>query len=290
MAIPTAPTITSIVEDALREVYGHEASSDEMTLGRQWLNKAKNHIAGKKPWHPLEETQVLIPNAYEQRITDTTSFQQMLEVTFYDGTVKGTAQTGTISQITLASDETISEGSAKGKPIFYTGGTGKSQMSRIISYDISTKIAVFSPSVTIAADSSTTYMIADYQHQLTFIEDQAINPIAANAYPTMFSHYNNEFYLDSIPDDSTYAIILKFLVSINNVDLDSTRHANILSSWENALWNGVYWRGLRKLDDSAWKDAFALYNESVRELMIRDKRSLNPRDSKITRQIGGMPR
>lgn len=73
--------------------------------------------------------------------------------------VTGTAQAGSVSQITLAAGASAVDNAYRGMKIDATGGTGSGQSAIIKSYNGTTKIAVFVDAVTVAFSGTTTYSI-----------------------------------------------------------------------------------------------------------------------------------
>lgn len=291
MALPIVQTKRTIIIEGMRKALGRVPDADAIIIAEnEWFEEIKDDIFQRKDWKLLEETKVVITTAYEQIIAAPSDFSKLIEVTFYDGGQKGTAQDGTLGSITLSASEAITEGSAKGSLVFKTGGTGKAEMSRITSYSESTKIAGVSPDFETVADATTTYMIATVAKDLHFIPNEVFRDVTAIGYPSRITSYGNEFYLDAIPDLSTYAIIFKYLVSIDQVDLDSTKHLRILAKMKNALKAGIYMRTLDSLNDDRASRALKTYESIVLKLMIDDSRSRRQRNNNYFKPVGGMPR
>ncbi len=267
MAIPTAKTAKEIVIEGLKK-FNSNPSVELITRATDyWLEEIKIAIASKLEWNILESTKVIIPSIYNQRIADPTDFESIQDVTFYDGGTKGTMQSATSSGITLASGD--GNDSHLGRPIFITSGDAKGESSRIIS--ISGDVAGIAPNwgtTPINGD----YMIADYDHQLKYVPKSSIWKTSTNGYPWYIAYYNGEFYLDSIPDKSTYAIVLDLTIKIQQLDLEDPKYTILLSEWRNALDAGIHWKVRDWIGDSQANKKFELFNNAIRDLAGQDSR------------------
>jgi len=273
MVAPTTPTVDSICMEALRRAGYEDISASLLSRAKEeWLEEVKIDIASRKDWRTLEIKSALISSANIQKYPYPSGAQKILDIRFYDGEAKGTVQTGTDSSITLASDETISEEIAEGKLIFITGGTGKSQYSRIIDYDEDTKIATISPSWTTIPDNTSTYMIATIERSLSFRSYKTIKAIASTGYPSLYGFYDEEIYFAPIPDDSTYAFLIKYLADVTLLDLDSPDHSRLLREWRPALILGVCSKALHNNDDAQEIDVIRKYERAIGNLMFEDTR------------------
>lgn len=292
MAIPTAPTATSIVTEALNSagiISSVEVSSLLTRATDEWLEEVKNKIAGRPvDWKILEKETVKIPDAYVQNFAIPTDCEKVLEVTFYDGSTKGTMQTAAAGTITLASDEDVSEDDAKGKLIFITSGNAKNEKSRITAYDTSTKIATISPNWA-TTPASGDYMISDFEQDLTFLPNESIQRVASSGYPTAISEFNGQFYLNNVPDKGTYALIIKYKINIKKLDLTDSKYTDVLSEWRNALMYGVCQKAAFNNDDDKYKTAQYEYNSEVKRLMVENQRKRTQRNNNRVLPIGGMP-
>jgi hypothetical protein len=289
MALPTTQTATLIVTEALNKAGVSNPSSVRITRFIDFaLEEIKNDLFQRKDWKLYEDTKVLIPDAYVQRIADPTDFQKMLQVKFYDGTHKGTMQTATASTIDLEADEDITEEGIKGKLVFMTSGNAKAESSRVVSYNESTMQAGIKPNWG-TTPTSGGYMVADIEKELVYLPNESIAAVAATGYPSVISFFDKEFYLDVVPDKSTYAIMMKFLVAVHQLDLTSTRYTTLLTEWRTALVAGVYWKVLLDDDDDRAKGAEVQYERSVLKLKQQDARNRRQRGNSFIRPIGGMP-
>lgn len=290
MAIPTTPTAITIVTEAL--IQADEGDSPPSALITRatnfWLEEIKNKIAGKKNWKILETTIASIPDIHFNKITVPADYQKLIKATFYDGSTKDTLQTATSSTIDLASDEDITEDNAKGRLIFITSGNAKAEKARIVTYNETTKQAGISPDWG-TTPSSGDYMIADFEKELEYFPNEAIPSINSAGVPSAISYYDGEFYLDVVPDKSTYAIVFKYVLAIQKVDLTNSRYGNILSDWRVPLLNGVLRKALFNNNNEKYAESKKLEDESILLLMKQDGRKNLQRTNQAVRSAGGLP-
>ena len=181
MAVPTTQTATLIVTEALNKAtYSNPAAALITRATNFWLEEIKHDISQRKDWKLYEETKVLIPDAYAQRIADPVDFHKCLEARFYNGAIKDTLQTAGSGTITLAAG--TGNSSMEGKPIFITDGNAKGQMTRIVS--ISGDVASVSPNWG-TTPSSGTYMIADTERTLAYVPFEEIEVVTGTGTPTL---------------------------------------------------------------------------------------------------------
>lgn len=291
MAIPTAPTATSVVTEGLKMAGIANPSNPLITRATgEWLERTKNFIARKKSgtWKILEKSQVIIPDIYLQKISVPTDFKDIVEVTFYDGATKGTMQTATASTIDLSSTEDISEANAKGRLIFITSGNAKAETSRIVSYNESTKQAGISPDWS-TIPTSGDYMISDYESDLTYLPNETIPTVVPAGYPSCITIYNSEFYLDVVPDKSSYALIVKYRIAIQKLDLTDSKYSNILSAWRDVLEQGICREKLFDDDNNKYTAADARFKLGVRDLMKDDAKEQQAISRRSLNHGGGLP-
>jgi len=268
MAIPVAPTANSIVLEGLHK-FDSNPSVDLIARATDfWLEEVKNSIASKLEWDVLESTKVIIPSIYLQKITAPTNFESIQDVTFYDGGTRGTLQAATSNNITLA----VGDGndSHLGRLLFITSGNAKAEMVRIVS--ILGDIAEISPDFTVTPTSGT-YMIADHDHKLEYVSKSKIWKTSTNGHPWHIAYYNREFYLDRIPDKSTYAISIDFTIKIQQLDLTDSRYSTLLSEWRTALDAGIYWKMLDLVGDDQANKQFKLFEIAISDLARQNFRS-----------------
>ncbi len=289
MALST-PTATTICTAAFKLSGVKSPTNPQLTQAEdEWFELVLLDIASRKNWDKLQDTKIAILNGYEQRFPVPVDFENMLEITFYDGTHKGTAQAGSSSNITLEATEDILENEAKGKQIFITGGTGKGGMARIIAYNETTKIASISPNWVVAPDSTSGYMIADLEKDLNYQEPGPLKIVTSTGSAVNATYFDKEFYFDPIPDQDTYAVIMRFMAHISEIDTSSSRYADILKKWRNALVNGVRVYILKDKDDKRVKEAKKDFEISILLLKGQANRKKWQGSKSYASNLGGMP-
>ncbi len=289
MAIPTAPTLDSIVIEALRKANSME---NYQRAKIEWIEEIKRDIAGRKDWKSLEATTVLIPTAYKQSVVLPTDFGKPVKVLFHSGERTGTSPTSAngVGFILLAAAETISEADAKGKLVFVYSGTGSKQVSRIVDYSATTKLATVSPSWTTAPNDGTSkYMISDFERELSYTPWEDIDLNVKTGKPELFAIYEGSIYANAVPDVSTYAMVVDYLVDISLIDATGTKATELHREWRNALLFGIEFRAYVEKGDARQGFAFQQYETAIARIAGEDARSRRTRRSAALKSIGGLP-
>ena len=127
MASPVDPTATSIVTEGLRHALsGQIPTPGDIVRGKDWLEEVKNDIVRKeKRLRSLYFTSADILTEGISLYSNPSDYGSDLTFTLMSGETTGTAQAGTASSLTLASDEGITEANILGKELLITGGTGE---------------------------------------------------------------------------------------------------------------------------------------------------------------------
>jgi hypothetical protein len=285
-----APTATTIVTEAYKLAGVSSPSAAEITRAEdEWLQLVLEDIASRRDWEILKGTKISIVNAFEQRLSVPVDFENMREIKFYDGTHKDAAQGGSSSSITLAADEDIIESDAKGKQIFITGGTGVRGMARIVSYSESSKIAGIAPNWAINPVNGSTYMIANLERSLDYTQVEDFKIVTANGSTIRVSIYDDELYFDPIPDVATYAVVMRYMSNITQIDTSGTRYSNILTKWRTALTMGVKKFARENEDDKRIVASEKDYEKAIVSLRRQGNRKRWSRHNSFVANRGGMP-
>ena len=289
MAVPTVPTISSIVTEGFRRAGIASPNVTQLARGEdEWFAEIMRDMMDAKRWKPIESTQVVIPTAYQQAYTVPSPLIRILSMRFFDGDHKGTVDTAISAAITLGSGDAIGNG-VLGRKFFTTGGTGSGQVRRILS--VSGQTVTVDTAFTTSLSTDTTYMIADWEQELVGpqlgVQRTATRGVGA---PSMrWEEFEGEFLLDPIPDKSTYALEVRGQVDLALVDETATRYTRLLREWRPALVAGVRWKCLEDLDDAQMDAAEANYQRRKMACMIADSRNRRTQTG-FGFMIGGLPR
>lgn len=278
MPVPSAPTIAQLVSEGLNK--GGESSPSSSLTTRatdQWVEEIKNDI-----WNLCKKPKLLHITAYgvfyrgQSKYSNPSDFSSDLTLTILDGSVRGTAQAGTVSSITLAADDPSSDTSIVGKEIMILAGTGQASWSQVISFDSSTKIATVTPNFSTAPSSDSTYMIIDQEYPVesrpVFQRDDIRRRPEVGIATEFFSIGDEdygEFILNKAPDRVVGAR-LRYYANIMRIDTDSQLYSTILQRWRQIFVNGIKFKKLDDEDDDGAPSAFSEYQNSLRTLINRE--------------------
>lgn len=278
MSIPSAPTLRQLVIEGLNK--GGEGDPSSSLISRAetyWVEEIKNDI-----WTLCKKLKLLHITAYgifnqgQSKYSNPTDFSSDLSLTILDGSVRGTAQGGTVSTITLASDDVSTQDSIIGKEIIILSGTGTASWSQVISYDSSTKVATVSPNFTTAPASGSGYMVIDREYPVSprpvFQKDELYQSpqkgIAAEFYPIGDEDYG-EFILNKAPD-KVYGARLRYYANIMRLDNSSTHMSTIYQRGRAIFVEGIAFKQLDDNDDDDAETAERRYKEKLFNLVARE--------------------
>lgn len=288
MAVPTVPTVTTLLTEAFRRCGIALPTTAQLTRAEdEWLEEVKRDLAGAKAWRSIEDTQVVMAVAYQQRYTIPSPLIRMTDIWFYSGSKTGTASAGGATSLTVAAGTGSDQD--RGKKLFTTGGTGSGQVNRILSRSGD----VYTVQDTWATNpaSGTTYMIADQETRMSGpIDGLRKAGLDIGIAVREWEEFEGNFYVRPIPDASTYAFEVRGMVDLSLVDETDARLTRLRREWRTALLYGLMERIAEDnadSDDVKWN---AKYNEQKRKLMVQDSRMRRRGNQFAFRSIGGLPR
>lgn len=277
MPVPTAPTLSEIVSEALLQA-GESSPSSALTTRAQgaWMEEIKNDIWKRaKRLKTLQVTSHGVLVKGQSRYTYPSDFSSDLEITLLSGGRSGTAQGGGSSSITLASSESAGDNDLIGAEILVTSGTGAGSLSQIISYSSATKVAGVAPAFYTAPAASSGYLIVDKEYPL----DQ--KPIGQFSYfhrtgtglPSKYFPIGDEdfgeFVLDVAPD-TNYGARLRYYANVMAVDTDSALFTTILQQWRTLFTEGIIYKRWKDADDDRAENQYSRYQRELNTLIVRE--------------------
>lgn len=280
MAIPTAPTKTTIVTEALKRYYnGTAPSAAEITRGEDYgLEKVKRDIMliGKR-WRPLESIAFRVTKDGVSKYSLPADYEAIISVSILDGEHSGllTGVTNTSYLYTLAADEDISQDQAEGALLLISSGTGVNQAQQIDDYDTSTKIATGVEAFATAPVSGDGYLICNEQRDLVLDpmhrRDHITYPVAkgkpTNYFISADSSYGHmELY--QCPDD-VYGLQIRYYADLLRLDITGTLYTTLLRRWAGVFEQGVYLWKLGE-DDDRFSREFQVYDGMLKQLQKSD--------------------
>lgn len=284
MAVPTVPTVNSILTEAYRRCGVPSPTTAQLTRAEdEWLEEVKQEIGAEKRWHNYEETMVLILQAYTQVYNIPSPLDRILSVSFFSGTT-GTASAGGSTSITLADG-----GDVIGRKIFITGGTGAGQCNRITA--LAGLVATVAATWSTTPDSSSTYMIANLERPLVGpVVGVPRLGVGASNLVTQWEQFEHQITLFPVPNASTFALELRGTVDISLVDKTDARLTRVLRELRPALLAGL----MVRIKEDQQDDDLPLYRQRYEQITLK----LMKHDSRKHRGIfptamrgpGGLPR
>lgn len=277
MAAPTAPTLASIVDEALRKA-GHIGA--EGRAKNEWMEEIKNDISLRgRRLKSLYTTSVLMTSNGVSRYSNPSDYYSDMTLSLMHGTRIGTATGGSSSSVTLASTETAQTTDILGKEVLIYAGTGKNSLSQISAYNTSTYVASVVPNFNTAPESGSSYMIVETYYPLdqapawdsNKMEHPTEYGIPNTFYPLGDADYG-EFILYPVPYNSTapFGMKMNYYANLMTLDLTSTLLATLYQRWRKVWITGLYYKALQdKMSDKAY---FAMrdYEKALQELMMRE--------------------
>jgi len=282
MAIPTAPTLSSLVTEALNKAGQSNPASALTTRAQdQWMEEIKNdiYIASVKVGGKLKslfQTAILVTTENIHRYSLPSDYASDLTIVLLDGNTTGTLQTATASSATFASSDTSTEDDVVGRYILITAGTGKGSCSQASAYNTTTFIASVSPNFTTTPVTGDTYRIITehtYLPPTDVLQLDMLRNITTKGKPTSYATHGDqdygEFFFNFVPDD-TYGIQLRYYVDLSLTDLTGTRISTLYRKWRNVWIQGIYAKAIADLDDDRAKKAEEIYYNYVNLLVEKE--------------------
>ncbi|TAL13942.1 hypothetical protein EPN95_04615 [Patescibacteria group bacterium] len=285
MAIAAAPTSDSIAKEGLRKGGIRTPQPAEIERAKEeWLTELFNDIwmtserAGSTRLKTLQMTAIAIGVDNQRQYDLPSDFDEELIVTVLDSAETGTAQAGTISTVTLAAAEDISQANAEGRYVLMTSGTSKGQYRQIIGYNATTKVA----SVANNFDSGKTpvsgdaYAVIDTLRKLDEIDmselSEYTNPVSPGL-PAFFAKYNDKFYFDRPLDKSTYGLLLNYYSNLMLIDREEGSGklmTKILTNWHGILVMGIKMKTEETIHSTEVRQTKTDYNEMKANLVAKE--------------------
>lgn len=294
MALPVAPSISSLLTEAFQRARGEQVTPTTEQLQRaenNWLQEVIDELSSLRNWNPGEETIVLIPVAYVTVYAIPSPLFNVREVWFYRGDITGTAQAGASNSITLAAATTATENELRGKKLYLTSGTGAGQSNRITAYNSSTKVATVACAWATNPSSDTTYMVEDTEYQVSgptpSLPRHGISPGTSI---TGWDVYENQVHINPPLDNAgEYALELRGQVDLMLVDETDARWTRILREWREPIVRGIMQRIYEDDDDENAIRYEGKVNVAKLNVARRDSRRKEGQMPGF-KSVGGLPR
>mgnify|MGYP001594673593 CR=1 FL=1 len=280
MAVPTAPTLVSITTEGLKKAGITTPTSAQLARAQdEWMEEIKNDIwIIAKKLISLQTTTIQTLVNGQSRYSLPTDFSSIITMEILDGRVRGTAQAGSATSITLASADTSTD--IIGSEIVITAGTGQNSISRVTAFNTTTKVATVAPSWTAPASGSS-YMIIDTTYPLTektvvYLRSlgNATNRDVPSWFYTAGDADDGEYELYPIPyqsDSHVMACRITYYADLMELDLAGTLMATLYKKWRNLFTQGVLMKTFQNDNESRAEKAATTYGGMLSSLIMREQ-------------------
>lgn len=279
MSMPTAPTATTIVTEALKRfLNGGTPEAAEITRATDYgLEKVKRDIMGiGKKWRPLLKTVYDITKVGVSHYANPVDYETDNSVGLMTGSHTGAlSAVGGASSVTLAADEDATQGEVEGKWLLITSGTGVDQARQVDDYNVSTKVCTMAEAYTTEPIATDGYIVVNNITDLTklkvdrydqykypgvpgtpqryaFIPNDTVGQIALHPVPNAIFGLRRRYYIDLLKLDTAIAI-----------------YSTILRRWCNVFEQGVFVWKLRE-DDDRYSEENKIYQQMLMNLLATD--------------------
>lgn len=268
MAVPSNPTATSIVTQALRRAGRTNPSNTQIqeALEHQ-LQEVKADIMLIASTHPhLRTTATTMTTRGQQRYAIPADANEHIGISLLNGPDdwRGTAQGGSPTAIILASSmSTASSDDLVGKYILITSGAGEEEYREIIGYDAGTQTASVDTQWVSTPNAASTYLVVTQYQQLwpsdTSTELDRIDASTVLGTPQIASIYSQEFMLYPVPDKSTYGLMNRYWVDLSKLDEESDLFIQLLREWRSVWVQGVAVKSMQRFDEDRYQSESSVY-------------------------------
>jgi hypothetical protein len=283
MATPTDPTLDTLCTEGWKKTGVTPSAAELLRAKTEFLQEIFNDIwnrsvlTGNTRLKSLQTKLTSVSVKGSRTLDLAEDFDEEMSVYILDGTLRGTAQAGAASTITLASSETtLTASRGLGKYIFTTGGTGSNQIRQITDYNATTKVATVDTAWTVTPGATTTYLIVETVAECD--EDNELNEFdyyitQSAGRPSYYAKFARQLVFERPFDLATYGILVRYYQNINQVDLvegSTTLITRLLRNWRSVLTQGVYWKTCTTQNDTQEATAKKNYEEMVSALLVKE--------------------
>lgn len=266
MSAPTPPTVTTICTEGLKKAGLSNPSSIQLTRAQGWMAEIKRDIVRRESrLKSLYTTTYKVCTIGQSRYDLPTDYYSDLSIMILDGANTGTAQSGSSSTVTFASDEDITSDFAIGRYTLITSGTGLGSYSQCVSYNETTKQAGVSPNFATAPVNGDGYMVVDinYPVEVVSMPHIDIQNYSTNKWiPRLAAIVGNstvgQFYLWPAPDKA-YGIQIRYYMNLMTLDLAGTLMSTLYQNLFDLWIQGIYAKQLQNDNSVKAKDELSTY-------------------------------
>ena len=267
MAVPSTPTVTSIVTQALKRAGRTTPTATQITEATDHaLQEVKADIMLKAATHPLLLTTATTVLTYgQQRYGTPADYNLPYTMTLLLGPAEwsGTAQGASPSAIILAANFTSDAPSIIGRYLLITGGQGVEEYHQILAWDNTTKLATIEGVWGVTPISGSTYLIINDHLQL-FPSDVStsfdrIRNNTALGCPQIAATYAQEILLYPVPDNTPYGLLNRYYVDLSSLDETGALFVQLLREWRSLFIQGIAVKTMQRFDEDRYQLELSIY-------------------------------
>lgn len=250
MAVPSDPTVTTIVTSGMKEGGVPSPTQTQISdMTNDGFQNVKTEIWLSDQTDKLLETRAMIQTAKgTSSLTLPTDFDHPVELMGFTGpdSYQGTAQASTTTYLTLASTFSSDESAILGLYVFIVSGTGSGQYAQITAYNDTTKRATTVWST--APDTTSLYVIGSEWWCLT--DDRDCDSIEQNGKPRHYRWDGITMEIRPVPDTIYYPLLMRYGPNLTRLNETGTLFVKHLRE-RRALWiQGVKVQTMMRFDDA----------------------------------------
>lgn len=267
MAIPSDPSVTTIIADALRHAGIYNPSTPQVTeMTSGGFQTVKTELWAASTRDKLIETSVMVLLPIGSGQIDTPAdfdHEVTLDVFGCAESMAFTATAGATSTITAPTTFSADISSIRGIYIFTTGGTGSGQYRQITAYNDSTKVLTVTPAWTVNPNATTTAFVGHLRRRL--VMDDPGRWAWSIRYPNQgfpmryrmigTSPLNTDtpaIEISPVPDTANYALLLSYGPNLTRLDETGALFVKHLRERRTFWIQGLVAQAMRRYDEARY--------------------------------------
>ena len=278
MAVPSNPTVSTVVADALRHAGIFNPSTSqiaEMTSGGFQTVKTEIWASCTNDELIKTTTMIALPQGNGQ-VNTPDDFSAAVALDVYSCTegMAFTAAAGASGTITAPSTFSAEVSSIRGLYLFTISGTGSGQYRQITDYDDTTKVLTIAPNWTVTPSTDTVAFVGHLKKRLRMADVDGVGyvPVSPNqGHPSWYrivgvSPLNTDtpaIELFPVPDTANYALLLTYIPNLTRLDETGSLFVKHLRE-RRFLWvDGLIHQACRRYDEARYPVGYQSWNVTL---------------------------
>ncbi len=279
MAVPSNPTVSSIVVDALKHVLtATPTAGQESELTNNGFQTVKTEIWAACTTDKLLQTSAMVAlTKGSGQVALPADFDHEIKVEVYTcpESLYFTAAAATSSTMTAPSSFSADVTSLRGQYLFTLAGTGSSQVRQITDYDNTTKILTVTPTWTVTPDATTTAFVGTQRYELVkddpaSLSVQGHSPGIPRRYKILgTTPFNSAFpvlEISPVPNQVYFAMILTYGPNLTRLDESGSLFVKHLRE-RRALWfAGLVAMATSRHDEARFAERYQIFQKLLAQV------------------------